>query len=460
MDDKCGFSVDCLHGQQLEEFYAHMSDVTLISPLTSRRWRLPPIGLLYVASYLEKHGISVRVLDPQSEGKEEYSSESRYTGITCMSNQFRKTKEIARRVKEANPDTTVVVGGVHPTVATEEVQLDPNIDVVVVGEGEKAMLSIVRNNVKEGVVHGEQVGNLDDIPFPARHLVNMNWYTKRDSIVVTKWCKATSVITSRGCPFQCCFCINSKYEMFGKTVRFNSAKYVEEEVGELVSRYGVEGIYFADDAFTANSERLKEICKRIRHFGLKWNCMSRVNTLNKSSLESMKDSGCASVGFGIESGSQKVLDALNKKARVQDAIKIFDLCREVGIKTWASIIIGNPEETVDDLRMTDKLLERLKPDSVGVYYLTPFPGTAIHDLALENNWLVREDSDWIIEEPQMEINFTLRGLEGIGNGLMRKYSNGLGLMRGYLENPYYLYDLLKRLLTKSSSLLIRTRGEA
>ena len=119
-----------------------MTEVTLINPLTTTR-RMPPLGLLYVANYLEKYGISVKVVDPLSQRKEEYVSESPYTGITCMSNQFEKVKQIAKEVKEKNPDTIIVVGGVHPTVATEEVIAEPNIDIAVIGEGERALRKIV-----------------------------------------------------------------------------------------------------------------------------------------------------------------------------------------------------------------------------------------------------------------------------------------------------------------------------
>ena len=117
-----------------------MSEVTLINPFTSKKWRMPPLGLLYLASYFDKNGVSVTVLDPLSQGYEDYASGSPYTGITCMSGQFKKAQEIARQVKAKNPTTITVVGGVHPTVAAEEAKSDPNIDVVVVGEGGECVL--------------------------------------------------------------------------------------------------------------------------------------------------------------------------------------------------------------------------------------------------------------------------------------------------------------------------------
>jgi anaerobic magnesium-protoporphyrin IX monomethyl ester cyclase len=303
-----------------------MSQVTLINPIISKKWRLPPLGLLYVASYLEKNGVGVKVIDPISQGNEIYALDSPYAGITCMSGQFKKAQEIAKLIKTESPETITVVGGVHPTVAVEEACSDPNIDVAIVGEGEKAFLKTVKEGIKKGVVIGEPVEILDELPIPARHLVNMNWYLRRGGIVFPEWIRATSVITSRGCPNSCHFCINSKRAMFGKRVRYHSAEYIENEVEELVSRYKTEGIFFVDDNFVQNRKRLVGICKGIEKFNLKWSCLSRVDTINKQVLEVMKKSGCVTVGFGVESGSQKVLDCLNKNVKVEKVTKAFELC--------------------------------------------------------------------------------------------------------------------------------------
>lgn len=411
---------------------------------------MPPLGLLYVASYLEKHGVSVKVVDPLSQRKEEYVSESPYTGITCMSNQFPKVKQIVKEVKEKNSDTKIVVGGVHPTVATEEVISDENIDIAVVGEGEKAMLKIVQENIEEGIVYGEAIQNLDEIPYPARHLVDMNWYLKRDTVVPFKWIRATNVITSRGCPFSCNFCINSKHAMFGKKIRYHSAQYVRWEVTGLCLEYNVEGVYFFDDNFVTNKKRLLEICKYIKPLELKWFCQSRVDTLNREMLEVMKSSGCVGIAFGAESGSQRVLNAINKKAKVEDTVKIFDLCRKVEVKTLANIIIGNPEETYEDIELTDKLLERIKADYVQVWHLTPYEGTVIYDQAMENGWI--KNTSLVGDKPQMEINFTLEELEEIRKALLKKYNPVLWSIRPYVKNKYFVYDML-RLLVKKPSLL-------
>jgi radical SAM superfamily enzyme YgiQ (UPF0313 family) len=407
---------------------------------------MPPLGLLYVASYLEEQGVSVDIIDPFSDGKE-YKSDSSYVGITCMSNQWEITKEIAKSIKADNPNAVVIVGGVHPTVS--ESIYDPNIDVIVRGEGEKAMLKIVKENVTKGIVQGEPIENLDDRPFPARHLINMKKYTARADIVMFNWISATTVITSLGCPNNCIFCINSKRAMFGRKVRYNSPSYVEKEVEQLVSDYKIEGVHFPDDNFLSWKKRAIEICQKIKRFDLIWDCESRVDNLDRELILQMKSAGCDSVGFGIESGSPKVLRALNKRAEIEQAIKAFDLCHENKIKTLAQIIIGSPEETLEDIALTEKLLDRIKPDYVQLSYMTPYEGTVIYDMAVEKGWIRK--TNMLAGEPQVEINFGFAELEEIGNGLIRKYNPFFRKIRPYLSK-YFVYDML-RLLGKKPSLL-------
>ncbi len=424
------------------------NEVTLINPCISKKWRLPPLGLLYMASYLEQNGVNVKVIDPLSEGNENYASGSLYTGITCMSSQFKKAQEIAKQVKIRNPETVTVVGGVHPTVAVEEAKSDPNIDIVIRGEGEKALLKTVKEKIRKGTVNGETAQNLDELPLPARHLVNMEWYLRRGGIVFPQWIRATSVITSRGCPHSCHFCINSKHAMFGKKVRYHSAEYVENEVEELVSRYRTEGVFFVDDNFVQNKKRLMDICRRIKRFDLKWTCLSRIDTLDRQALKAMKDSGCVTVGFGVESGSQKVLDCLNKNVKVENAVKAFDLCHDVGIKTWATIIIGSPKEEKEDIELTDRLLQRIKPDYLEIFYLTPYRGTILYDKGIEEGWVMRENTSWLNDESQVAINFTLKELVEIRKDLLKKHNPKWRWLGSNLKNPYFIYDALMRTIAE------------
>lgn len=413
---------------------------------------MPPLGILYIASYLEKHGIGVRVIDPFSEGKEEYVSDSPYVGITCMSNQWMKAKEIAKKIKSENPETIVVFGGVKASVTPEEVFSDENIDIVVVGEGEKTMLKIINENIKGGIVFGERFEDLDEQPCPARHLVNMKKYTARDTVVPFHWLKGSTIITSLGCPYSCIFCINSKKAMFGRRVRYHSPEYVRNEIIELVSTYDIEGLYFLDDNFLTWKKRAVEICKYIKPFELTWLCQSRVDTLNRKLLQALAESGCDGISFGVESGSPKVLGALDKRANVEKTIEAFDLCKEYDIKTLANVIIGSPEETMEDIKLTDKLLERIKPDYTEIWYLTPYEGTLLYDQALEKGWL-QHNASFRTDDPQIEINFTLEELKEISKRFCRKHKPFFKSVKPYL-NKYFMYDMM-RLLWKKPSLMFK-----
>ena len=434
-------------------------DVTLISPCTHTR-RMPPLGILYVASYLEMNDISVKVIDGFPPRKitdwRDYETDSPYVGITCMSSQWNRAKEIAQFVKMHNPNATVVVGGVHPTVAADAVSKEKNVDIVVVGFGEKAMLKIVKNGVRDGIIYGDSFANLDDRPFPARHLVDMKKYTARDSIVHFHWLRATSVITSLGCANACIYCSNSKRAIFGKVVQYNSSDYVEHEIEQLVSNYKIEGVYFQDDNFLSWKKRAIHICKKIERFDLTWMCESRVDTLDEEMLKCMKSAGCDGVGFGVESGSPKVLQGLNKRADIGQTIKAFDLCKKYKMKTLAQMIIGSPDETQEDIALTEKLLDRIKPDYVQFSFLTPYEGTVLYDMAVEKGWL-RADANMITDDPQIEINFSLEELAEIGKRLKRKYNPFFKSVKPYL-NGYFIYDMLK-LLWKEPSLITRGMHE-
>lgn len=438
-----------------------MSDVTLINPYTSTR-RMAPLGILYIASYLESEGIDVNVIDPFSIRNEpdtywrDLITDSLYVGITCMSSQWKETKVIAEIIKNHNPNVTVVVGGVYPTVAPKEVLKDTNIDIAVVGEGEKALLKIIDQNIPCGIVQGEPIEILDDKPFPAWHLINMKKYITRDTVVPFHWIKGATLITSLGCPFKCIYCINSKNAMFGRTIRYNSPEYVEEEVEELVYDYGIEGIHFHDDNFLTDRKRAIEICNRIKKFNLKWYCQARVDTIDDELARVMSDSGCVGVGFGVEAGTQKILTYLGKMFTIEDTIRAFNICKKHGIKTLSNTIIGSPTETRDDIEQTDKLLEKIKPDYTEIWFLTPYEGTILYDRALEQGWIMPTAS-YKMDEPQMEIIFPKEELIRMRKQLMKKHNPFYKTVRPYL-NKYFIYDML-RLLGKEPLLLFKGVNE-
>lgn len=404
--------------------------------------KIPPLGLCYISAVLEKNGYEARILEAfpgismdMRRYLKAYSPD--IVAFNCVSPAVSKIIEMNQEIKRVSPETITIAGGPHPTALPEQM-LQYGIDIVVVGEGEETMLELVRcieNGGKIDNVNGiaykgedgksvhtaarEPLSNLDELPFPARHLLNMEWYIKRSALVKGYWLKSATIITSRGCPGRCIFCQSNN--IFGGRVRYRSAVNIVDEIEELVERYGIEGLWITDDTFTLNKERVFSICDEMdkRKLKIKWSCEAIVSQASPELLKRMKASGCRLIEFGVESGSQKVLDMLKKNTKVSQIVEAFDNARAAGIGAQACIIIGSPGEEADDIKMTKKLLKRIRPTWAPIYFSTPYPGTALYDIAVKNGWtrpysIKGRDSDWCYDlrsqRPVMQINFNAEQL--------------------------------------------------
>jgi len=194
-------------------------------------------------------------------------------------------------------------------------------------------------------------------------------------------------MTSRGCVYWCDFC--TAVRMFGRKYRMRSPKNVVDELEFLHNTYDADQFTFYDDAFTVSQPRAAEICKEIknRKLKIKWDCETRVDMVTKELLLEMREAGCIAVWFGVESGSQRVIDAMGKGFSVAQTMRAFKWAREVGLMTVASVILGFPGETKESAWETIKLVEKINPNDVGFYIATPYPGTPMYDFVKENGWL-------------------------------------------------------------------------
>jgi tRNA A37 methylthiotransferase MiaB len=188
--------------------------------------------------------------------------------------------------------------------------------------------------------------------------------------------KVASILTSRGCPYNCIFCHNT---WKGMPYRFNSAERVISEIEGLISRYGVKAIFFIEDNFFANKPRVETICKMMikSNLNIIWGANARVDNIDLEILTIAREAGCRQVTFGFESGSQKILDILNKKTTVKQNQQAIELCKQVGIIPQGTFMIGNPEETVEDIRATQDFIKNNKIESAGICLTTPYPGTEL-----------------------------------------------------------------------------------
>ena len=367
----------------------------------------PPLGILYLASYLQQNAnYPIKIIDAQAE-KLNYDEEFKkripvdddlVVGITAMTFTMIdviKTIKLLREVeKKSLIKMKIVLGGPHTIIYPKETIEITGVDYVVVGEGEVPFFELCEKISQEqkpldvkGVVFknengiidngvSESIKDLDIFPFPARHLTDIKKYYS----VLSGNKIVTTMFTSRGCPFPCTFCDRPQY---GKKFRARSAKNVVDEMAACVEM-GIEEVMVYDDTFTVNRRRVIDICDEIVSRGLKfsWDIRTRVDTVDEDMLTKLSDSGCKQIHFGVEAGTEKILKILNKGISVEQIEKVFNICRQLKMKTLAYFMIGMPTETKEDIEESVKLAKKLKPEFVHITILTPYPATAIYEQAL------------------------------------------------------------------------------
>jgi anaerobic magnesium-protoporphyrin IX monomethyl ester cyclase len=390
--------------------------VTLVNPTApiNAAMHMPfaLLGLGYLAAVLEKNEYQVDVIDCQllKLSLEDFRSEiskrqPNIVGVTSSTLTYQSALKLIKIVKEACPDCITIAGGPHVTFWDDKALEEcPELDIVVRREGEITMLEIVQkieadksyDDVlgttvrKEGKIvknpDRPYIEDLDGLPFPARHLWPMERLREYEDILY--------LATSRGCVYWCEFCTTVR--MHGRKYRMRSPKNVVDELEFLHKTYGAKKFTFCDDAFTVDQPRTEALCSEILQRGLKieWNCGTRVDMITKDLLMKMKESGCISVWFGVESGTQQVLDAMKKGITPELTIKVLGWVRELGLKPVPNVILGFPGETKKSAWKTIKFVEKIAPDEVGFYNVaTPFPGTPMYDIVKEKGWLRVTDFD-------------------------------------------------------------------
>lgn len=377
-----------------------MPKVALINPGKNQDFAInEPLNLGFIAGFLEKNGIEVKIIDELAgQNVEQGLKECRpdIAGLTSTTLIAPDAYRIADFCKRKGILT--VMGGVHATILPEEAL--QHVDIVVKGEGEQAMLDIVKQGITSGIVSRPFIANIDEIPEPARHLMDMEFYIRvKDRLSGTHLyfapphTKTGVILTARGCPYRCVFCHNS---WRGMPVRYNSAERAISEIEHLIERYGIKALFFFDDDIFGHKPRLKKICELMiqKKLNLLWACQARVDTIDQEILMLAREAGCRQIGFGFESGSQRILNILKKDTTtVEQNRAAIDLCKKAGIIPWGTFMIGNPTETVEDVRMTQQFIKESGVASLGVHVTTPFPGTELWQWC-KGKGLIPEKIDW------------------------------------------------------------------
>jgi radical SAM superfamily enzyme YgiQ (UPF0313 family) len=384
--------------------------VTLVNPPypTGAHQHPPfiPLGLGYIAAVLEKNEFPVDIIDcqalklTQEDFKNEISKRKpSIVGVTSTTLTYKSALQVLSIAKAVHPTCVTAIGGPHATFWDENALKEcPDLDIVVRKEGEETMLELVQRveagksfhdllgttTRKNGKIVQNQerpyIEDLDALPFPAHHLFPLQNLQKYGKVIFP-------LSTSRGCTFWCNFC--SAVRMFGRRYRMRSPESVIAELQFLYDKYGARQFTFYDDAFSVDQKRAYQICEEIQKRKLKimWDCETRVDMVTKELLTEMKKAGCLAVWFGVEAGSKEVLDAMSKGLTLEKIKNSFKIARDCGLMTVASVILGFPEETPETARATIKFVNEIKPDDVGYYIATPYPGTPMYDLVKEKDWL-------------------------------------------------------------------------
>jgi anaerobic magnesium-protoporphyrin IX monomethyl ester cyclase len=369
-----------------------MAKVLLATPLWRNSYpEQPPLSLLYLASWIRKEGHKVWICDePIGEDFVQMFDTIKpdVVGISGPTCGIGRAYSLAYHAKKNGVYT--IMGGHHVSTIPEEALRNDYCDAVVIGEGELEFTRLIETREK-GQFEGKALPNLDESPMPAFDLISMDFYTSirkrvRNSLYtfVDVFDKCMSLMSSRGCPFNCPYCYNS----FRKSpVRYKSAEKTVEEFKFASKKYGVNAITYLDDDFVLDKKRLQNICDLLQdNKTVYWGCNSRVTDVNQDMLEMLKSAGCIQLAFGIESGNPRIIkEVLHKNATIEQAKEAVRLCHENGIIVQSNFMIGNPTETEEEMMDTLKFIRENKIDgSLGVSATIPFPMTGLWKWCDEN----------------------------------------------------------------------------
>jgi anaerobic magnesium-protoporphyrin IX monomethyl ester cyclase len=361
---------------------------------------MPPIGLLSIAAFLEGRGLTVAIMDcygaPKSvdqHAADILAQQPDVVGFSCTTSSFLQGYAIAERVKEAQPEIRIVFGGAHAcSVGPSLLDGFPAIDYLIIGEGEVTFAELLKSGFRDvqhipgialrldgsGVLTAvrDTIPDLDDLPFPAWH--RLPDFPRRYNLPLFSYPKSpnTSVISSRGCPYQCSYCDRS---VFSRGFRFNSAEYLVEHLRYLHRDFGIRHVFFYDDLFTFDRARVERFCQLMaaHRLPVTYNCIARLEHVDRELVALLRRSGCWQVNFGIESGDQEVLAQHRKLYELDQVGYKLQLVKDAGMRVKGLFMMGFPGETERSVQRTIELALALPLDEINVTKFTPFPGAPV-----------------------------------------------------------------------------------
>jgi len=398
-----------------------------------------PIGLSYLAAMLEKQGFDVSIYNADYNYKklglifgslrnmtgayQEYLRILRdlddpiwqevkgvisdqapsMVGIPCSTGNYGSAINVAKLVKNIDTNIPVVMGGFHPTLVTEEVLGNKDIDVVVRGEGEYTIAHLattiqsqgpldnipgISYKVKGKIVHNPdrpQIASLDDLPFPARHLLlEKETYPSR---------AFGRLFTARGCPHHCIYC--AAHVLWTRKVRFRSPENIVQEIEQVKKYFGTHHFYFDDDTFTLNERRVMAICDLIieKDLSISWGCETRADKVSPDLARKMRRAGCEFCNIGVESGDEEILKKIRKGITIEQVRNTRKTLKDAGLACNAYFMIGFPWETAVEIKKTVALMKELNPERAFYSIVTPYPKTELHKIC-SSEGIIPQNLDW------------------------------------------------------------------
>ncbi len=397
------------------------------------RGGLPFLGIGYIGSWLEKHGYNVKITDPHTfdwnidkSVKEILKHNPQAIGITATTNNRLKAIELIKKFKKQNPNLFIFVGGPHFALTGENaLEKVPEIDVVVKGEGEttsQELLDVLQKNKDFNRVQGifyRKDGKIIETPDRLFEQdidkFTLNWklfeIDKYHRNIDGTNIRAIGVISSRGCPNRCAFCVNAAF--WKAILRLRDPIKFVNEIEFLKKEYGFQGFDFWDDTLTISKEHVRKICNEIlkRNLNIKWYARARVDTVDKEMLELMWKAGCIKISYGVESGSGQIIKIIRKNITSEQALTAAQISSDLGMKIMMNFMVNLPYETMDDLKMTIDLMKKLnsiKNVTSAYGFSIIYPGTEMEIMAKKEGWLPR-DFSW--NEPYKSEKYKIAGID-------------------------------------------------
>lgn len=408
-----------------------------------------PLGLAYIAASLEQVGHKVKIIDINAmrisdDDLIKKIKSSDVIGIGGMITEYKKIINLADFIKDSLPEIPVILGGPCTTTLHTKILENTKADFAVIGEGELTSVNLVcaieKNkpfkNVK-GIVFRrkneivatepqESIKNLDEIPFPARHLLDMEKYIydylKTIGIKFDDYRKirSTTILSSRGCPYQCTFCDKG---IWGYQWRARSPTNMIEEINLLKEKYKINCIWFNDDTFVINKKRVEEFSKSMEDMDVIWFCHGRVNLMqSKDIFASMRKGNCRVISFGIESGDQKILDSMKKMITIEQIRNSVTYAKESDIKVGGFFILGMPRETKETIEKTFSFARELNLDYYAFSVATPYIGTELFERSVKEG-LIKLDRQYDVYESDWIAGVTANLTKDVSNEELEDFQN-------------------------------------